>query len=342
MGDLLNLVAAPESGFMPHGMCYAWKPAVLWLNVGSDIMIFLAYFSIPFALLTFVRRRHDLEFKGMFILFAAFIILCGITHFMSAWVVWNPDYVLHGAWKLATALVSAATAAVLWPTIPKALSLPSPSQMAEANAQLATVNERLEERVAERTAELEANQRELMERNRDLKKRDDEISRLLVTDPLTGVANRRRLEEVLDTEIQRCARHDRESCVAYVDIDDFKTINDRHGHQAGDRVLQEVARAMANHLRANDTIARYGGDEFVLVLPETSSKQVTQLIDRIRGLIGELAVPGISLKPHVSAGIAACQPGETADSILKRADDALYRAKSAGKDRAWLGDGPHA
>jgi PAS domain S-box-containing protein len=157
------------SEFMPHGHCYLWRPDILWLNVGSDALIALAYFSIPLALTSLVRRRRDLSFGWLFWMFAAFIFLCGSTHLVSIWTVWHGAYGIEGMVKLATAGVSVATAALLWPVLPKALALPSPTQLSEANAELRReiqerrrveqellhVQGRLESRVRERTADLE-------------------------------------------------------------------------------------------------------------------------------------------------------------------------------------------
>ena len=149
--------------FMPHGHCYLWLPSVLWLHVLADAAIAAAYFSIPFALHVFVRRRRDLQFRWIFVLFAGFIFWCGLTHIMSIWVVWRPDYVVEGLVKLVTALISVVTAVLIWPLIPRALALPSPESLRSANqdlraeiarreraeTELRETNRNLEERVAE-------------------------------------------------------------------------------------------------------------------------------------------------------------------------------------------------
>lgn len=122
-----------ESDFMPHGGCYFWQPDILWLHVGSDALIALAYYSIPAALWYFVKKREDLTFSWIFILFGVFIFACGTTHLMSLWTTWHATYRIEGVIKLVTALVSLATAVLLWPLIPKALSLPSPAQLARSN-----------------------------------------------------------------------------------------------------------------------------------------------------------------------------------------------------------------
>ena len=140
------------SAFMPHGHCYLWRPDILWLNVISDGMIAVAYFSIPAALIVFVRKRSDLRFNGVFWMFAAFILLCGATHILEIWTTWDPVYGVQGVLKLLTGLVSMTTAALLWPLLPKALALPSAADLLAANSALTAMSATLEARVVEQTA----------------------------------------------------------------------------------------------------------------------------------------------------------------------------------------------
>ncbi len=157
--------------FMPHGHCYLWEPAILWIQVVANSLIGLTYYSIPIALWFFVSRRtdlKDLQVKGLFIMFALFILACGTTHFLDILVIWRPYYWLDSIIRIITGILSVATAVVLWPLIPRLLSLPSPSQLRAVNAELeAEVKQRrareeeiralnadLEQRVAERTREL--------------------------------------------------------------------------------------------------------------------------------------------------------------------------------------------
>ncbi len=122
-----------DTDFMPHGHCYYWQPAVVWLHVISDAVITLSYYSIPVILIHFVRRRRDLPFHWMFIMFGMFIFACGTTHLMEVWTLWIPAYRISGLIKALTAAISALTAVMLAPLIPKALSLPS---IEAAHAQL--------------------------------------------------------------------------------------------------------------------------------------------------------------------------------------------------------------
>lgn len=132
-----------SSDFMPHGFCYQWNPWILWLHVVSDLLITVSYYCIPLVLIYFVRRRRDLPFNWMFMMFGVFILGCGTTHLMEVWTVWHPDYLMSGFVKAITAVVSVATALLLVPLVPKALTLPSPSHLQEINSQL-------EKEVAER------------------------------------------------------------------------------------------------------------------------------------------------------------------------------------------------
>jgi PAS domain S-box-containing protein len=123
--------------FTPHGFCLAWDPGLIWLQAGSDLLIAAAYYSIPAALLIFLRRRRDLAFRPLFGLFAAFILACGTTHVLAVVTLWQPLYWLDGAIKAVTAALSVATAIVMWPLIPRAVSLPSASELRALNDQLA-------------------------------------------------------------------------------------------------------------------------------------------------------------------------------------------------------------
>src|SRR5260221_8577412 len=157
MGFIEYLFSA--DGFMPHGHCYLWRPGVLWLHILSDALITLAYFSIPFTLVYFVRRRKDLEFHWMFLCFAVFIVACGTTHLMEIWVIWHPTYWLSGAVKAITALVSVPTAILLLKLVPQALVLPSPAALQKARDELEKENierKRFERELQKKNAELEA------------------------------------------------------------------------------------------------------------------------------------------------------------------------------------------
>ncbi len=141
---------------MPHGYCYLWDPPLVWLHVISDALIAAAYFTIPLTLVYFVRRRKDLPFNWIFVCFGIFILACGATHAMSVYTVWVPAWWASGGVKVVTALSSVPTAVFLYRLVPAALALPSPRDIALANAALKDAHDELERRVDERTEELAA------------------------------------------------------------------------------------------------------------------------------------------------------------------------------------------
>ena len=173
MPELLRKLLSDD--FMPHGHCYYWQPDLVWLHVLSDGVVVASYYSIPIVLLVFARKRKDLAFRWVFVMFGLFILACGTTHLMSIVTLWEPVYWVEGLVKASTAAVSFTTAIVLWPLMPKALQLPSPGALEAANAALRreveerrrveeevrALNADLERRVKERTEELEQSNHDL-------------------------------------------------------------------------------------------------------------------------------------------------------------------------------------
>jgi PAS domain S-box-containing protein len=176
MLEFWNNGFSPNS-FIPHGHCYLWKPELVGLHLTSDLLIAIAYYSIPITLFYFVKKRQDLPFNRIFLLFCLFIVACGTTHLMAVWTLWHPTYWLSGFLKAVTAMVSIFTAIQLIPIVPQALALPSPEQLVQANqalqeqiaerlkveAELKTYQTQLEQRVADRTAQLEASNQQMEE-----------------------------------------------------------------------------------------------------------------------------------------------------------------------------------
>jgi len=153
-------------GFMPHGYCFEWRPSVLWLHIVSDLLIAGAYFGISFLLFLFVRKRKELPFQLLFILFGAFITLCGTTHLFSVWVLWHPDYYVEGAVKAVTAVVSVMTLITLIYALPRALqtTLSLEALVAQRGKELADANAELRAQIAAReTVESSLRQSQKME-----------------------------------------------------------------------------------------------------------------------------------------------------------------------------------
>lgn len=481
MNDTLSAVA--NGGFMPHGYCLLWFPDLLWLHVGSDLLIGVAYFTIPVILFYFIRKRRETPFPWLVLLFAAFIFSCGATHLLGALTVWEPLYRLEGYAKLATGLISAITALSLFSVLPRALALRSPRELEIANRALATevdtrreaerrlaeARDRLEERVAERTASLtESNDRlraEIHERQRaeaalaaekeralvtlrsigdgvivtdrqgrvellnpvagtltgysgdsalgrpiaevlrllreetretwyepldtylgggeahgedglllldtrnhreyavklqisPIRHPDGGVSGMVVTfsdiseahrltremefqahhDPLTELPNRRELEQRLSRLLESLPERPAEHALCYLDLDRFKLVNDTAGHQAGDRLLREIAGLLQDGIRNRDTLARVGGDEFCLLLENCP-------LERAESLAGELVNRVVGhcfnwqdqeFRVGLSVGLTPLLAGDDRDQLLARADGACYQAKEAGRGRVQI------
>lgn len=177
---------------------------------------------------------------------------------------------------------------------------------------------RLEQLVAQRTAELE---------------------RLATTDVLTGALNRRRIFELAEAELARAVRYEHPICLAMLDLDHFKAINDHFGHAIGDQALRAVADAARGSLRTVDLLGRYGGEELMVVLPETAVEPAAVALERIRSSVAGLRITaaGDPVRLTVSGGLVQVRTGESLEAALKRADLALYEAKRGGRDRVLSG-----
>lgn len=315
-----------DGSLMPHGHCLLWRHDLLFLHVGGDILTAAAYLIIPAALFYLVRRRSDLAFNRVFILFAAFILLCGLTHMVSILNVWHGFYYIEGFLKLATGMVSITTAVVVWKLAPKALTIPdryalidSNNALTEAQESLQRVNLKLEQRVKQRTAELE---------------------KLAITDELTGINNRRALLQQLEIEINRSKRNQQTFSMIMIDLDHFKSINDQHGHAGGDNVIRHACDIFSSLTRVVDTVARYGGEEFIILVPNTSASAAATLADRIREKIeSETAVvDGKAIKYTASFGICEYQQRFVGQEMIDCVDKALYAAKDQGRNCVVIAD----
>jgi diguanylate cyclase (GGDEF)-like protein len=160
-----------------------------------------------------------------------------------------------------------------------------------------------------------------------------EARQMAETDALTGFFNQRYFHETLRREALRAQRYDRRLALLILDLDDFKSVNDRIGHLAGDAVLAQVAERLRNSIRSVDVGCRVGGDEFAVIMPESTAEDATQLFQRMHDSVATVSVPGGG-RVRISAGIAELRHGETAAGLFERADSALYQAKDLGKDRA--------
>jgi diguanylate cyclase (GGDEF)-like protein len=161
------------------------------------------------------------------------------------------------------------------------------------------------------------------------------IGHMAVTDGLTNLFNRKHLDSQLAEEIQRAHRHSRELSVLMLDIDNFKTINDAHGHLAGDRVIAGLAHLLRQRLRSDDKLGRYGGEEFCAILPETGLERAATIAETLRTMVATHPFPIETqrLTVTVSIGAAALRPHMQSSDIYRAADEMLYRAKSEGRNK---------
>jgi diguanylate cyclase (GGDEF)-like protein len=185
---------------------------------------------------------------------------------------------------------------------------------------------RLEHEVAERTADLdEANQ---------------ELAKAARIDPLTGVMNRRGFQAEAEVEIKRFFRHDRSFALVLADIDNFKSFNDCFGHACGDQVLNRIADTLSSSVREVDRVARWGGEEFILLLPETESQGASVLAEKLREHIAQeqFEVEGGSLTMTMTFGISVHRKGETLETTIARAKIALDHGKQGGRNKVMIGN----
>jgi diguanylate cyclase (GGDEF)-like protein len=192
--------------------------------------------------------------------------------------------------------------------------------------ELRQINAELEERVKERTLQLEQRALELEEASR-------KISELVYLDPLTNVANRRRFEETLTKEVERGTRLVLPLTVILLDVDHFKVVNDTFGHAMGDKVLQSIAQTVSGMVRPYDLLARFGGEEFLIMMPSATLSEGGVAAERFRAAISAMTIEGFSRNVTASFGVATLLPGHPTRTLFERVDRALYRAKQSGRDR---------
>ncbi|WP_417560134.1 diguanylate cyclase [Marinomonas sp.] len=172
----------------------------------------------------------------------------------------------------------------------------------------------------------------LKQAQKDIEEKNKELNRLALTDNLTTLFNRRKLEELIQAEIDKGYHVDNCFCLSILDIDHFKEVNDKYGHQRGDSVLVEIARVLKDSLRITDYVGRYGGEEFIIIFPESSIADVKLIIEGVRLKIAQYDFEGVEHKT-ASFGLTAFKAGDTIEAVVKRADNALYEAKESGRNR---------
>ncbi|WP_058616222.1 GGDEF domain-containing protein [Tepidimonas taiwanensis] len=231
----------------------------------------------------------------------------------------------HGVFeRCAARLESAASLAEMAPVVQEAV---------QAARAMAADAQRAGDELRTLRARAEHAEHEIQRLQREL----DQMAEMVTHDLLTGVLNRKGLQEAVAQEAARAERHGSPVCIALLDIDDFKKLNDTLGHLAGDAALQHLAQVARQSLRPHDAIGRYGGEEFLLVLPDTDVEQAVAVVQRLqRDLSAHLFLQDDRrVLITFSAGVTRLQPGEALEAAIARADRAMYRAKRAGKNRVF-------
>lgn len=307
-----------DGSLMPHGHCLLWRWDLLFLHLGGDLLTTVAYALIPFGIFYFLRQRNDLNFNGLAILFAAFIAFCGASHLAGLINVWHGYYFIEGVIKFLTGIVSIVTAICLWRMMPLFVKIPSIDMLKQRNEELEALrteleesNKSLEQKVKQRTAALE---------------------RQANTDTVTDVASRFAIMDKLNHSYLEYQRYQRPFSILMIDIDHFKDVNDTHGHQTGDHVLHDLAMCIASSIRKSDSVGRYGGEEFLVILPETPTTQAHELANRIRVAVEKITFTN-DITITCSIGIATMTEDLSDDGLVSQADKALYKAKNSGRNQ---------
>jgi diguanylate cyclase (GGDEF)-like protein len=262
-----------------------------------------------------------LKTRAVWILAAVLVPLIAATHFFGASLVRPLNGLTDGARRVANG----------------DLDVDLPSARRDEIGYLSSVFNDMVERLQDSRRAVSAAQSRLLAQNRRLEE-------LTVTDNLTGLANRRSLTENLARHLARYRRNGRSFSVLILDLDHFKSVNDRYGHLAGDAVLRRFATRLSESIRTVDFAARYGGEEFTVVLFETGRSDAWESAERIRARVEQMRVevePAVVLAVTASIGFAeACAADVEPDDLLQRADAAMYQAKQAGRNRVCFAAAP--
>ncbi len=181
-------------------------------------------------------------------------------------------------------------------------------------------------------------------KNEELEKLNEALKEQSIRDGLTGLYNHRFFHEALDREIFRCSRYGHSFSLIFADVDSFKSYNDTHGHQKGDTVLRDIAQLMTHRVRKSDIVVRYGGEEFIVLLPEANREMARQIAEALRETIADYPFPGRETQPQgkvtASFGVSTFpEDGDDATTLIRRADQAMYQGKKNGRNRVQLAVG---
>lgn len=318
-----------STGFMPHGMCFQWREDILFTHVISDLVIGLAYFAVAAGLLYFFLNRDDIPYKKFVIPFGILIfVACGTSHFFSIWTIWTPDFGTQAVIKAITGIVSVATAIIFWILMPQIIALPSPkilriknqelefevSQRKIAEATVQQLNDVLEQKIKDRSLQL------IYQANHD---------------ELTGLINRREFERRTEWLLSTLRHGSNDHTLCYMDLSQFKIVNETYGHNAGDELLRQICLVLKASLRQRDTLARLGGNEFGILMENTTIEDSYQIATTIQKTVqhhpfeweGHIINIGINMG-LVSINITTTNLAE----LLSAADVACDIAKDKGQN----------
>jgi len=207
-------------------------------------------------------------------------------------------------------------------------------QLGDAFNHMTTSIQKREFELRELAAGLE---RTVEERTIELRRHNKQLERIAIEDPLTGIYNRRYFFELAEKEVERAKRYKNPLSVVILDADNFKRMNDNFGHLIGDQILVNLAKLCLNNIRSLDILARYGGEEFVILMPEATKKDAQNIAERLRKLVAEtsMVTGALDVMITISLGVASwnCNQELNFDSLLVRADQALYQSKETGRNR---------
>ena len=211
----------------------------------------------------------------------------------------------------------------------------SHEQMQKALSEVEDARSNLEKRVEERTARLAEVNDKLITEIEERKRAEGALAKAATTDYLTQLHNRRSMMAILTHEMKRVERSGRESCLIMVDLDNFKKINDSFGHEAGDAVLVHIGKLMSGLVRKQDIIARWGGEELLIMLPETDRDGAVSVAEKLRGEVADriIKISDHEIRVTISSGVSRMARGMTIDECIRQADKALYHAKSGGRNK---------
>lgn len=295
---------------MPHGYCYLWLPEITWLHVTADALIALAYFSIPVMLFIFANRRKDMPFRMLFMLFAAFIILCGLTHLFSIYVLWHPYYGIQGLLKLATGLVSVFTAFTVWKIMPVALKLPSPAALQKMNTDLKSQAKKLQ--MANAKIQKQADEQEVLVEK--LVKSNEELERFAyvashdLQEPLRTMRNFSGLlaQELADTKNEKIQTYlgvcsesaARMQDLVYDLLEYSRLLDDQPSHEDvdGNEALEFALKNLADTISDKNAIITYDDLPNISGSPVRFARVLQNLIANGIKYQNDGAVPEVGIK----------------------------------------------